>query len=86
MLTNLKWKLLPMMQLFSDPNAQTHCGPLGTWNLQKLQLELKYFGKKLEAKLDCLFKLWSSNANIWMVPWSLATHIIVESALKLILK
>lgn len=56
------------MQLFSDPNAQTHCGPLGTWNLQKLQLELKYFGKKLDAKLDCLFKLWSSSANICIVP------------------
>jgi hypothetical protein len=47
---------LPMILLLSVPNAHIHCGPPGTWNLQKLQFELKYFGKNVaEAKLDCRF-------------------------------
>jgi len=46
-----------MTQLFSlvvcDPKAQTQCEPPGTWNFEKLHLELKYLGKKLaDAKLQ----------------------------------
>lgn len=36
--------------------------------------------------LDCLFLCDSSMAKIWMVPWSLATHISEESLLKLMLR
>lgn len=36
----------------SVPKAQMHGEPEGTWNLEKLHLELKYFGRKLaDAKL-----------------------------------
>jgi len=78
---------LPMMLLLSWPNAHMHCGPPGTWNLQKLQLELKYFGRNVaDAKLDWRFNFWSSTANTWTVPWSLATHNHVESWLKFMLR
>jgi hypothetical protein len=41
-----------MTELLSAPKAHMHCGPPGTWNLQKLQLELKYLGKKVaDARL-----------------------------------
>ena len=45
---------VPINVLFSFPNAQTQCGTPGTWNLEKLHLELKYFGRKLcaEARLS----------------------------------
>lgn len=44
--------IVPMTALGSVPKAQTHGEPEGTWNLEKLHLELKYFGRKLaEAKL-----------------------------------
>lgn len=36
----------------SVPKAQMHGEPEGTWNLEKLHLELKYLGRKVaEAKL-----------------------------------
>ena len=43
---------LPMTAFGSVPKAQMHGEPEGTWNLEKLHLELKYFGRKLaDAKL-----------------------------------
>lgn len=30
----------------SEPKAQMNCDPTGTWNLEKLHLELKYLGRK----------------------------------------
>ena len=50
---------LPMTELVSTedcgdwaPNAQMHCELPGTWNFEKLHLELKYFGKNdAEARL-----------------------------------
>lgn len=43
----------PMTALGSVPNAHTQGEPEGTWNLEKLHLELKYLGRKLaEAKLQ----------------------------------
>lgn len=43
---------LPMTALGSVPKAQTQAEPDGTWNLEKLHLELKYLGRKLaDAKL-----------------------------------
>lgn len=52
-----KWKnwtvKSPMTALGSVPKAHTQGDPDGTWNLEKLHLELKYFGRKLaEAKLQ----------------------------------
>lgn len=42
-----------MTALGSVPKAHTHGEPEGTWNLEKLHLELKYLGRKLaEAKLQ----------------------------------
>lgn len=42
-----------MTALGSVPNAHTQGEPEGTWNLEKLHLELKYLGRKLaEAKLQ----------------------------------
>lgn len=67
-------------------NAHIQCEPPGTWNLQKLQLELKYFGKNVaDARLDWRFNFWSSTANTCTVPWSLDTQSHVESWLKFIL-
>lgn len=44
---------LPMTALGSVPKAHTQGEPEGTWNLEKLHLELKYLGRKLaEAKLQ----------------------------------
>lgn len=41
-----------MTALGSVPKAQTQAEPDGTWNLEKLHLELKYLGRKLaDAKL-----------------------------------
>ena len=41
-----------MTVLGSDPKAQIQCDPPGTWNLEKLHLELKYLGRKLaDARL-----------------------------------
>lgn len=69
----------------SVPKAQMHGEPEGTWNLEKLHLELKYLGRKVaEAKLDCLFLLGSSAAKMWTVPWSLETQMREASWLKLI--
>lgn len=43
---------LPMTAFGSVPKAQMHGEPEGTWNLEKLHLELKYLGRKpAEAKL-----------------------------------
>lgn len=43
----------PMTALGSVPKAHTQGDPDGTWNLEKLHLELKYLGRKLaEAKLQ----------------------------------
>ena len=43
---------LPMTELESAPKAQMHWEPPGTWNLEKLHVELKYLGRKLaEASL-----------------------------------
>lgn len=43
----------PITALGSVPNAHTQGEPEGTWNLEKLHLELKYLGRKLaEAKLQ----------------------------------
>ena len=51
---------------------------------EKLHIEEKYFGRKAApAKLDCRFLFFSSRENMWMVPWSLATHNSVEVELKL---
>lgn len=36
---------LPITELLSEPKAQIQWAPPGTWNLEKLQFELKYFGK-----------------------------------------
>jgi hypothetical protein len=33
--------------LGSAPKAQMHCEPPGTWNLEKLHLELKYLGRNV---------------------------------------
>lgn len=42
----------PMTELGSVPKAHTHGEFDGTWNLEKLHLELKYLGRKLaEARL-----------------------------------
>lgn len=42
-----------MTALGSVPKAHTQGEPEGTWNLEKLHLELKYLGRKLaEAKLQ----------------------------------
>ncbi len=42
----------PMTALGSVPKAHTQGEPEGTWNLEKLHLELKYLGRKLaDAKL-----------------------------------
>ena len=42
-----------MTALGSVPKAQTQGDPEGTWNLEKLHLELKYLGRKLaEARLQ----------------------------------
>lgn len=38
---------LPITELESAPKAQRHLAPPGTWNLEKLHVELKYFGRKL---------------------------------------
>lgn len=58
-----------MTALGSVPKAQMHGEPEGTWNLEKLHLELKYFGRKLaDAKLDCLFFFGSSAAKMCTVP------------------
>jgi hypothetical protein len=47
-----KNRVLPITELLSAPKAHIHCGPPGTWNLQKLQFELKYFGRKVaDARL-----------------------------------
>lgn len=44
---------LPMTAFGSVPKAQMQGEPEGTWNLEKLHLELKYFGRKLaDAKLQ----------------------------------
>lgn len=44
---------LPITAFGSVPKAQTHGEPDGTWNLEKLHLELKYLGRKLaDAKLQ----------------------------------
>lgn len=44
---------IPMTALGSVPKAHTHGEPEGTWNLEKLHLELKYLGRKLaDAKLQ----------------------------------
>lgn len=43
----------PMTALGSVPKAHTQGEPEGTWNLEKLHLELKYLGRKLaEARLQ----------------------------------
>lgn len=43
----------PMTALGSVPKAHTQGEPDGTWNLEKLHLELKYLGRKLaDAKLQ----------------------------------
>lgn len=43
----------PMTALGSVPKAHTQGEPEGTWNLEKLHLELKYLGRKLaDAKLQ----------------------------------
>lgn len=54
-----EWRMAdwPMTELFSredgEPKAHTHWDPPGTWNLEKLHLELKYLGKKeAEARLQ----------------------------------
>ena len=42
-----------MTALGSVPKAHKHGEPEGTWNLEKLHLELKYLGRKLaDAKLQ----------------------------------
>lgn len=42
-----------MTALGSVPKAHAQGDPDGTWNLEKLHLELKYLGRKLaEAKLQ----------------------------------
>lgn len=42
-----------MTALGSVPKAHTQGEPEGTWNLEKLHLELKYLGRKLaDAKLQ----------------------------------
>lgn len=44
---------LPITALGSVPKAQTQGDPDGTWNLEKLHLELKYLGRKLaDARLQ----------------------------------
>lgn len=54
--TDEGWKRslhLPMTALGSVPKAHRHGDPDGTWNLEKLHLELKYLGRKLaDAKLQ----------------------------------
>jgi hypothetical protein len=42
-----------MTAFCSVPKAQTQGEPDGTWNLEKLHLELKYLGRKLaDARLQ----------------------------------
>ena len=51
-LSHKNWDL-PITELLSVPKAHIHCGPPGTWNLQKLQFELKYLGRKVaDARLQ----------------------------------
>lgn len=53
-----------MTALGSVPKAHTQGDPDGTWNLEKLHLELKYFGRKLaEAKLQ------KKETNQWEWRW-----------------
>lgn len=41
-----------MTELVSAPKAQMHWALLGTWNLEKLHLELKYLGRNVaDARL-----------------------------------
>lgn len=41
-----------MTEFVSAPKAQIHWALLGTWNLEKLHLELKYFGRNVaDARL-----------------------------------
>lgn len=52
---------LPITALGSVPKAQTQGDPEGTWNLEKLHLELKYLGRKLaDARLQRykIQKIW----------------------------
>lgn len=46
-----------MITFDSVSKAQMHGEPEGTWNLGKLYLELKYFGRKLLTP-NCFFLLW----------------------------
>lgn len=54
-----------MTELLSVPKAQTQGGPFGTVNLQKDQLDEKYFGKKVAfASDDVLFSFGSSREKM----------------------
>ena len=45
------------------PKAQIHCEFPGTWNLEKLHLELKYFGRNdAEARLQA-----NTDMEAWFV-------------------
>ena len=51
-LTHTHTHYSPMTELGSVPKEHTHGEFDGTWNLEKLHLELKYLGRKLaEARL-----------------------------------
>lgn len=79
---------LPMTVFFSVPNAQTQCGSPGTWNLEKLHLELKYFGRKLcaEARLTKRDKCTWFNHRVYhntqfvTVEWSSHDNIFKHPA------
>ena len=38
--------ILPITALLSEPKAHIQWAPPGTWNLQKLHFDWKYFGRK----------------------------------------
>lgn len=55
-----------MTALGSVPKAHTQGDPEGTWNLEKLHLELKYLGRKLaDAKLPRETKRDSGTLHVW---------------------
>lgn len=57
----------PMTALGSVPKAHTQGDPEGTWNLEKLHLELKYLGRKLaDAKLDKEGDTRLSGLSFWL--------------------
>lgn len=70
--TEVWFWLSPMTALGSVPKAHTHGEPEGTWNLEKLHLELKYFGRKLaDAKLQ-------RKKILYIITFQLVNHQLSE--------